>query len=757
MLSSVNTNIINLASNFQGAGFIAPIDLTVQGIIDKAAHVMSGGRYKRTRFTKEGLEYAKGFYGAQYGSFVNAFKTFFDPIWDQTKEIDTRFIPLTRGGIPRGIENILDTPGRLLATEDKFALSATQEGFRKSLEYRKKRGINTHNLVETAKEKGKKVIFTSPTYDRGEGVVSDAIGFMGNWLQGLVSEKSPTFVRWPAKFTIPFIRIGTNLAKRGAEYVPPLGMLNIVGNTDKVEQLSRVVMGSALAYSAFKLAAAGLLMGGYDKDKTKRDQQKDAGILDWSIKVPGPDGKIDYVQFSKMHPLLGLNLGIMAAVFQALEEGELNEDKAEVIVDALAKTTMFTNDQTYWRNVGGFVDVMNGNPYAMGSLISNYPSQVIPFRALGGWITRMIDDFQRAPDPDADLITQMVQRIQGGVPLLSTGVPTKKNPYGEDVKHPNRLFNLISPYKTSSEDPDGIKLYEQMKERAYSNKLLDMRAEESAKLKEGLIKITPAELKTKKGQDLQKEIDKNKLKLGIQPPSQDNLIMYVDPNDPTTVKTIDLTQFDKKVTGIDRIKQETEKYKTAREVHDIPESELSNEEKEAIYKCLGTNTEEVRYDTIANWTENETTAYLIEKFTDQPKDFILERLITGRARSTSDEVFAADGVINNLVDEGIITKDEGKALKAIKYNKSGQLLSSGGKGKKVNLSLTSVKNPVPERVSFNLTGPPAATSNVSLSLKRPRLIPPSSVSSGNQARFIPTNFQLKLRTPAKTLAGLGTI
>ena len=755
MLSSLNTSIINMASNFQGAGFITPIDLTIQGILDKAANVLSGGKYKRTRFTGEGLEYAKGFYGGQYSSFMNAFKTFFSPIWDQTKEIDARFIPLTRGGIPRVVENILDAPGRSLAAQDRFALSAAQEGFRKSLAYRQKRGINTYNILETAKAKGQKVIFTSPTYQAGEGAVSDAIGFMGNKLQSLVSEKTPAFARWPAKFTVPFIRIGTNLSKTGAEYFPPTGILNLAGNTNKIEQLSHVVLGSAVAYGAFKLAAAGLLVGGYDKDKTKRDQQRDAGILDWSIKVPGLDGKTIYMQFSKMHPLLGFNLGLMAAVFQAVEQGELNEDKADVLMDAVAKVLQYTNDQTYWRNVGGFVDIMNGDPYAVEALFSNYPSQIIPFRALGGWITRIIDKYQRAPDPDADIITKIVQKIQGGTPLLSTGVPTRKSPYGEELEHPNRLFNLISPYRTSIEDPTGLRLYEQMKERAYSNKLLDKMSEESAKLKDSLIKLSPEELRTKKGQDLQKEIDKNALKLGVTPSSGggDKPLMFINPNDPTEVITIDLNKFSKTKGGIAGYKQTEEKYSAARQIHDAP---ISDEEKNNAYKKLGTNAEEVRYDYISNQTEEVKTNYLIDKFTDQPKDFIIERLVTGRLNSSSGKVFASNGVIDNLVDEGIITKDEGKALKAIKYNKGGQLILSGA-GKKVNLSLISVKHPLPERTAFKFSGPSASFANVSLALRKLKLIPPSVISAGERAKFTPTNFQLKLRTPVKTLVGLGTI
>ena len=761
MLSSVNTNIINLASNFQGTGLISPIDLTIQGALDKAANVLSGGKYKRTRFAGEGIEYAKGFYGAQFNSLKNALHTFWEPIWDQGKEIDTRFIPLTKKGSKmRIVENVVDAPGRLLSVEDKYALSAAQAGYLRALQYRQDNGIKVNNIIETATDKGKKAIFTSPAYNPGEGAVSDAVGYIAGRLQELTNAK-PGLVRWPAKFTMPFIRIGTNIFKRGLEYTPA-GLINLKGNTDKIEQLSHVLMGSVVAYGAFKLAAAGLLQGGYDEDKTKRDQQKAAGVLDWSIKMNGSDGKTHYMQFSKMHPLFGFQLGFYAALFQGVEEGKLNEDKAAVALDVLAKVTQYTNDQTYWRNIGDFVDVMGGDPYAITNLIGNYPSQVIPFRAMGSWITRAIDEYQRASDPDADIITKLVQRIQGGIPLLSTGVPTKKGPYGEDLKHPDRLSNLVAPYKTSTADPIGLQLYEQMKERAYINKVLDKESEATKKIKEGIIKLSPEELKTKKGQDLQKEIDRGLLKLGAAPGSKNNIYMFIDPNNSTEVKTIDLNQFEKEATGIGKFKQQEEKYSTAREIFESP---LTDEEKASAYKTLKLEADDVEYDYYSSQTNELKYQYLSDFFQDKSHDDILKVLTSGRINSISGNILASDGVISLMEDEGLISKDEAKALKAIKYNKKGDLLSTGGSGKKAFLSLTSGANKVDtspaKGTSAQFKSAMGSDSGNASNLIYKRInakLPISAGSSSNSGAKLSLEAPTpKIRTMVRNISGLGQL
>lgn len=112
--------------------------------------------------------------------------------------------------------------------------------------------------------------------------------------------------------------------------------------------------------------------------------------------------------------------------------------------------------------------------------------------------------------------------------------------------------------------------------------------------------------------------------------------------------------------------------------------------KQEAFKRLGVKAEDVRYDALANYSNDIKTQYIISKSPDH--DTLLDNLLTGRKRSIGDNIFASDGVITELVNQGLITKDEGKKLKALDYNKDGTLKAtsgSGKKGKKVSIVKTS--------------------------------------------------------------------
>lgn len=711
MLSSPSTHIINIASNVQGTGFITPIDLAIQGGIDAAVHYLTLGKHKRTRFAGEGLAYAKGFWAGQGQALKNAFNILLKgdlkfklqqddgPI--DMKNFNPLMVPLARRGgripfrVQRATEAFLDVPSKFLSAEDQMSATAAQRGMMASLKYRESKGVKVKNIEELAKKKAERSIFRGELIDPDDGALLRAVGWVGEQLKrGANSEHK--YVRWPTKLSIPFINIGTNLAKQGFESNPITGTLNLVGNKDKTSSVSKMIMGTAVTFAAMQLAQAGMLIGPEDEDKLKRDQGRAAGRIPWSIKVGDT-----YIQFNKMHPVLAFQLGMVAAVHSALEQNKFEEDDLAVWGDAMAKSLAYFNDQTYWRNVGNFVNAVNGDPYELTSLISNYPSQTIPYRALMSYVTRAVDEFQRAPDPDAGEFTKIMQKIQAGIPGLSTGVPTRKDPYGADMKWNMRMENLISPYRLSREDPDHARIYNKMKVRADVNKELRLSSEAEKEAMGSAELSTPQQKMEQKEADLDKEINRGQLKLGAEGGQEqigEGKYQYL--NDNGEVVTFDTSKFKKQSGGISKYKQEEEKFKMGRDIWDSP---LSEENKAKAFEELGLDPQDVRYDVLANHTVETSTKYLVEKLSDQPHEIVLERLLTGRVESISGEIFVSEGVIDNLVDEGIISKEEGKWLKTVEYDrKTGTFKTSGGgSGKKVDYSFD-VDIPNPEAVRLNL-------------------------------------------------------
>lgn len=113
--------------------------------------------------------------------------------------------------------------------------------------------------------------------------------------------------------------------------------------------------------------------------------------------------------------------------------------------------------------------------------------------------------------------------------------------------------------------------------------------------------------------------------------------------------------------------------------------QLSKEDKDYAFKKLGVNAEDVRYDALANYSNDIKSQYLSSK--SDTKEKLINNILTGRKRSIGDNIFASDGVIDSLVDEGKLTKEEGKALKAIDYNKDGsrKIKVGSGRGKKIKI------------------------------------------------------------------------
>lgn len=158
-----------------------------------------------------------------------------------------------------------------------------------------------------------------------------------------------------------------------------------------------------------------------------------------------------------------------------------------------------------------------------------------------------------------------------------------------------------------------------------------------------------------------------------------NRYSYIDNTGKTT--TIDINP-PSKGNGIDAFANKDWNITKARSVWN---SNLPEDTKEEIFKKLGVEKADVRYDALAAHNTDVSTQYLMSKSPDH--ETLLRNIITGRKESISGTQFASNGVIDALVDEGLLSKEEAKALKAIKFDKNGNKIggttAKGKKGKKL--------------------------------------------------------------------------
>jgi len=212
---------------------------------------------------------------------------------------------------------------------------------------------------------------------------------------------------------------------------------------------------------------------------------------------------------------------------------------------------------------------------------------------------------------------------------------------------------------------------------------------------EGLIdQVSAAEESTPKNNKLlleaQEDIAKQKVKIqGLAQKVGDKYFYLKDDGETGTINLTPPT----KGSGIDAFTNKNWKAEKARETWN---SSLNEANKNEIFKKLGIDKEDVRYNVLSSSKYNtQTRADYIES-KNLTHEQLIQRLLTGRAVSISGNQFASEGVLDELEDRGLISKAENKALTKIKTDKNGQQIGKisvgqGRKRKAVKISIPKAK------------------------------------------------------------------
>jgi len=448
MLSSPNTHIINISSNFQGTGIIAPIEKTILGGVDFLKSAITGK--ERQYFVGEGAAYTK----AYYSNLKEAVHKFADVMGGKSfsGNPDLRQLPLTTGGVRKAAENTLALPMKLLEGMDQFFTTLTQAGEKGGLEYRVAKGITVGNIDMKALEAAQKRLFRGELLPADEGHILGALDAGAQALFSLRHSSNPV-VALISKFTFPFVKTPINILKQGVEY-SPLGFSTMWGAANKTEQFTKALMGSSIGLATATLVGSDRLSWGEPANATRKAEFRAAGILPYSVKIGDK-----WVSYSKLHPAVSFNLALAAAVNDSLNNQTMDETQAQVVLEGLSKWVNFFADQSYMKNMGDFIASTKGDVEGPMRYVSGYIQQLIPYRALLGWVTRIVDPYQRQADPDGNILTKQLQQIASGIPFVSESVPTRKGPTGKPIENQDRLFNAFSPARISTENPEFKDIY----------------------------------------------------------------------------------------------------------------------------------------------------------------------------------------------------------------------------------------------------------------------------------------------------------
>jgi len=138
--------------------------------------------------------------------------------------------------------------------------------------------------------------------------------------------------------------------------------------------------------------------------------------------------------------------------------------------------------------------------------------------------------------------------------------------------------------------------------------------------------------------------------------SQGNIIYVNENGNAATIKLTPPTAG----TGIGAFANQNWNITKAREVWS---ANLPEDVKQDAFKKLGVDPQKVRYDVLANYNNDVKTQYLLSKSPD--KQTLIRNILTGREESISGGRFVSDGVVDNLIQQGVLTYAEGGHIKKI--------------------------------------------------------------------------------------------
>lgn len=459
MLSNPVTWISNAASNL-GSMLIQPVVKTVAGGIDMARSAVTGA--ERTRSPLEGAKYIQGVF--KKDSFQRAGKAFSD-VWKDNifsnLEMVGRDMPLatTKGG--KVVENTLKVAGKIMESVDQFYNQLAQAGELSALNYRKKIGgkIYADSILSESKDKALRTLFRNKAVDEVDGPVLRAIGTVSD-LVNMARKSDNKVLRWPAKILVPFVQFATKGVQTGLEFNPATGWATIKGARDPIEQAAKWTIGLGVGAGLFGLSSSGSMTGAPPASQAEKTKWADAGIQPYSFKVGDK-----WVDYTKLPPQLSYTFAFMQSVGDMYKTGAINEDTAKVMWQTFANSAKFFTDQSFMRSLGDITKAIgSGDENALARLISNVPSQFVPFKGFATWLERLTDEYQRTPNPNKGTWEKQWEYFKLNFPGLAQTVDKRFDAAGNPItiSQEERIRNAFSP----------LKIKEQSKEQANTAGLL---------------------------------------------------------------------------------------------------------------------------------------------------------------------------------------------------------------------------------------------------------------------------------------------
>lgn len=250
-----------------------------------------------------------------------------------------------------------------------------------------------------------------------------------------------------SQLIVPFIRTPANLVSWAVQHVPGLNLMSArwrdafaAGGEQRDKAISRVVIGTGLAMTAFTMAQDGTMTGGGLFDKEENATKRAAGWQAYSVKVGDT-----YYSYQRMEPVAKI-LGIAADLVEMMDATKDEQDKAKMASMLVMMFGNATISTTYLSGLANAVQSIT-DPVRYGdNFMEQYATSLVP-KIVGQTVT-LTDPYKREVDGT-------MEAIQSQLPYFREKLMPKRDVWGEPSKN-DRWF-AVMPVATSEESKDKVK------------------------------------------------------------------------------------------------------------------------------------------------------------------------------------------------------------------------------------------------------------------------------------------------------------
>lgn len=645
MLSGPQTQLRNIYGNFFQGAVLRPAQIPFEVVNDYVGAALSGR--ERTRYLSEVPEYTRKF----WGSIPEATESF----WQQMKgsEVDLKRLDYKdlKG---KNIPQVLTVVPRFMQGMDGFFSTMIRNGETARL---MKTGMNEKEALDEANRLAEKLLFRSqldPSNKTEQGVILSKIDAVSAAIQKLGQEVPP--VRW----MIPFVSTPTNFLKQMVEYSPGLGLANLPGTGNKGNLIAKQMMGSMVALGGAQLAMSGRATWSAPTDPKEKELFYASGRKPFSIKVGDT-----WIPMSYFGPLSAA-LALPAAInhYQNESKTALTDSQLKKLAQIAQSSIEYISQQSFLSNVGSIVDIFKGDAdRSIGGTLGFTAEQAIPLSGLIRYINKAIDPVYRKA-------SGFKETIMKDIPGLSTQLEAYTLPDGSvSTRDPKNMF---LPFEVGNAKSEYDLPLQQRKEYNQQRAVLNLAKKrlEEGKPFDGSEMAKVGGLTTTQTRDYIKE----KVKLGFEVSDEELVDGYLS------------TQI--ALPKGNRYQQEIRKSKLFSSLSDVDSNEYLTEPQKETLKSriaqeVGLTVDDLNRYSVARQDNNLKTMWAMDQYNSGTKDDFIRLLVQGR-KPINGQILTSDGVVDNLVNEGLLPYELGQEMKRLDLNEDGTpkvAKKKGGSGK----------------------------------------------------------------------------